>query len=319
MVVRQVPYGENRNPREVIVMIERGERPEFGDGRLLHHSIDAQLRILISRCWAQDPEARPDMAEVLQQIEKLREAPMLNVTDLTDQMELLEDARSIYASGGFGDVRRALLRGFGPVALKTLVVRGKVRPVLKSTKVCKKGNGEVRQLNSVLKQRFMREASIWSELHHPNILPFLGTADLPDLDTCLVSPWMFYGNCVHYLEKQTNVGPLVLPIVRVFGRPLIVKLLTIGSWQAQGVTQGLQYLHGQNPPVIHGDLRGVSVLTASTYAERLINTSQGECSHQQLRRTPLSRLRFSGNCRRPHSDANIFCVGRVGKSALDGP
>ena len=29
-------------------------------------------------------------------------------------------------------------------------------------------------------------------------------------------------------------------------------------------------------------------MTASTYAERLINTSQGECSHQQLRGTLLA-------------------------------
>lgn len=31
-------------------------------------------------------------------------------------------------------------------------------------------------------------------------------------------------------------------------------------WQIAGICRGLAYLHGQIPPVIHGDLRGVNVL-----------------------------------------------------------
>lgn len=58
----------------------------------------------------------------------------------------------------------------------------------------------------------MREAYIWGDLDHPNILPFLGTADPPGLSTCLVSPWLYYGNCIQYLEKYPDILPL--PIVR---------------------------------------------------------------------------------------------------------
>lgn len=131
----QIPFGEHRNPREVIEMVERGERPAFGDDRLVHRGVDGQLRLLISSCWVHEPDARPIMFDVHRQLEKMRETPILDVKDLTDRIKLLDDIQSIHASGGFGDIRRAILDGFGPVALKTLVIRGKTQPILRLTKV----------------------------------------------------------------------------------------------------------------------------------------------------------------------------------------
>ena len=52
---------------------------------------------------------------------------------------------------------------------------------------------------------------IWNQLSHPNILPFLGIADIPGLSTCLVSPWVDNGNSVVYLTEHPDVMPL--PIV----------------------------------------------------------------------------------------------------------
>lgn len=132
----QIPFGEHRNPREVIEMVKRGERPAFGEGRLVHRGVDGQLRLLISSCWVHDPDARPTMHDIHRQLEKMRETPILDVKDLTDRIKLLDDIQSIHASGGFGDIRRAILDGFGPVALKTLVIRGKTQPILRLTKVC---------------------------------------------------------------------------------------------------------------------------------------------------------------------------------------
>lgn len=135
-MAKQIPFDEYKSPQEVMDMVQLGERPIFGDGRLVHQGVDGQLRLLISSCWADDPDARPIMYDVHRQLEKMRETPILDVKDLTDRIKLLDDIQSIHASGGFGDIRRAILDGFGPVALKTLVIRGKTQPILRLTKVC---------------------------------------------------------------------------------------------------------------------------------------------------------------------------------------
>ncbi|KAF5362567.1 hypothetical protein D9756_002378 [Leucocoprinus leucothites] len=84
-----------------------------------------------------------------------------------------------------------------------------------------------------------REAILWGQLHHPNIVPFYGVYYLNDSHRriCLVSPWMEDGNVAEYLQKnpQAPRKPLVYDIV-----------------------MGLEYLHNEN--IIHGDLKGMNVL-----------------------------------------------------------
>lgn len=154
-MAKQIPFDEYKSPQEVMDMVQLGERPIFGDGRLVHQGVDGQLRLLISSCWADDPDARPTMHDIHIQLEKMRETPILDVKDLTDRIKLLDDIQSIHASGGFGDIRRAILDGFGPVALKTLVIRGKTQPILRLTKVCPYLFFLERQLvNSITKTAF---------------------------------------------------------------------------------------------------------------------------------------------------------------------
>lgn len=66
----------------------------------------------------------------------MRELPVLDVRDLSDLITLssrgLDD---IHACGAFGDIRLGALKDFGPVALKTLSVKGRVQPELRLTKV----------------------------------------------------------------------------------------------------------------------------------------------------------------------------------------
>ncbi|KAK0491271.1 hypothetical protein IW261DRAFT_1436717 [Armillaria novae-zelandiae] len=50
---------------------------------------------------------------------------------------------------------------------------------------------------------FCREALVWRQLRHPNILPFLGVSEeLFAPSYCLISPWMANGNIIHYLEAH---------------------------------------------------------------------------------------------------------------------
>ncbi|KAF5351192.1 hypothetical protein D9756_008184 [Leucocoprinus leucothites] len=89
---------------------------------------------------------------------------------------------------------------------------------------------------------FAKEAILWSQLSHPNILPFYGIYYLgEEKRMCLVSPWMTNGNLVNYLQDH----PLAPR------RPFICDVVT-----------GLEYLHESN--IIHGDLKGVNVLVTSS-------------------------------------------------------
>ncbi|KAJ7145913.1 kinase-like domain-containing protein [Mycena epipterygia] len=89
-----------------------------------------------------------------------------------------------------------------------------------------------------IRLKFCREALVWRDLHHPNILPFIGI-DRESFPSSLsmVSPWMEHGTILKYLD--------------VHGRANVDKLLF-------EIAQGLQYLHSRN--IVHGDLRGANIL-----------------------------------------------------------
>ncbi|KDQ07369.1 hypothetical protein BOTBODRAFT_649417 [Botryobasidium botryosum FD-172 SS1] len=88
-------------------------------------------------------------------------------------------------------------------------------------------------------KRLAREAKVWSQLSHPNVLPFLGLCTLESVPY-LVSPWMENGHALDFVQKKPDADRL--------------RLL------AQ-VADGLEYLHNFKPkPVVHGDLRGPNIL-----------------------------------------------------------
>lgn len=51
-----------------------------------------------------------------------------------------------------------------------------------------------------------REALLWHQLRHPNILPLLGIDSSHFLGKlCLVSPWVHHGNIGQYMQDPTNL------------------------------------------------------------------------------------------------------------------
>ncbi|KAJ7892378.1 kinase-like domain-containing protein [Mycena leptocephala] len=83
---------------------------------------------------------------------------------------------------------------------------------------------------------FGREALIWRQLSHQNLLPFFGLYKL-DNRLCLVSPWMKNGDLKQFLSNaQSHIDRVSLVYVAM----------------------GLEYLHSKH--VVHGDLKTANIL-----------------------------------------------------------
>ncbi|KAL0575305.1 Rho guanine nucleotide exchange factor [Marasmius crinis-equi] len=136
------------------------------------------------------------------------------------------------AAGGFGDVwKGAIGESSQPVCLKI------VKLYLGS---------DVEKLS----KEYLREAIVWRQMKHANLLPFLGIYRLEQTQQlCLISPWMEKGNLIQYLKttRRENVDHYAL----ARRGPLILLLV-------HDVASGLSHLHCTK--IVHGDLKGVNIL-----------------------------------------------------------
>ncbi|KAK1219992.1 hypothetical protein PQX77_017264 [Marasmius sp. AFHP31] len=130
------------------------------------------------------------------------------------------------AAGGFGDVWKGTIGDSSELVC------------LKVVKVYLKSNLEQ------LTNEYLREAILWRQMKHPNVLPFHGIYRLEHTQQlCLISPWMDNGNLVEFLKatKREDVNHYTL----------------VGSL-VYDVTSGLAYLHSRK--IVHGDLKGLNIL-----------------------------------------------------------
>ncbi|KAF7354928.1 DH domain-containing protein [Mycena sanguinolenta] len=121
------------------------------------------------------------------------------------------------AGGGFGDIWKGLVGG------QTVAVKSMRQFKDDDVKASMKKLG--------------REALIWRQLSHPNLLPFFGMYMLDDR-LCLISPWMENGDLKDFLN----------------GAPPDIDRVSL----MMDVARGLEYLHSQD--VVHGDLKTVNIL-----------------------------------------------------------
>ncbi|KAF7354918.1 Protein kinase domain-containing protein [Mycena sanguinolenta] len=129
----------------------------------------------------------------------------------------LEKVGQQVAGGGFGDIWKGLVGG-EIVAVKSMR---------------QFADDDVK----IMAKKVGREALIWRQLSHPNLLPFFGLYML-DNRLCLISPWMENGHLKHFLSTAPHD----------IGRASLVA----------DVAMGLEYLHSQN--VVHGDLKTPNIL-----------------------------------------------------------
>ncbi|KAG8939628.1 hypothetical protein FRC04_006109 [Tulasnella sp. 424] len=147
------------------------------------------------------------------------------VVDLSRFVRKQGDAA--YALAGFSDVWKGEMTETGkPIAIKVL-------------RVASTGNLDDPQ-SGRLRTRFDRELTIWMECQHPRVLELLGYAYIEGIP-CLISPWCSNGHILDYLAKNPNADH----------RRLITQ-----------VAEGLVYLHGREPPVVHSDIKPGNVIVS---------------------------------------------------------
>jgi serine/threonine protein kinase len=110
----------------------------------------------------------------------------------------LEKDGAQVAAGAFSDIWRGSVED-QCVSVKVMRVfrDSDVKAALKVRMSCSRESG---WSQSTVIQEFGREALIWRQLYHPNLLPFFGLYYL-DSRLCLVSPWMENGNLVDFLQN----------------------------------------------------------------------------------------------------------------------
>ena len=77
--------------------------------------------------------------------------------------------------------------------------------------------------------------NIWRTLQNPFVLSLHGWCTIDD-EVYLVSPWMENGNIMAFLENNPTHDRL--------------KAIT-------DIAHAMKYLHEQDPPIVHADIRGV--------------------------------------------------------------
>lgn len=91
-----------------------------------------------------------------------------------------------------------------------------------------------------LLKEFCKEAMVWRQFKHENLLPFYGVCQLFSPKFAMVSPWMQKGDLTTFLKHDEDADRLKIILA---------------------VAEGLRYLHTFSPEVVyvHGDLRAGNI------------------------------------------------------------
>ncbi|KAG8943240.1 hypothetical protein FRC03_002579 [Tulasnella sp. 419] len=234
----QPPYHRIKDDGTVLTRIIAGEPPWNSEDSIFSPS-DLQLWNELQSCWTLEPAARPDASRLLRCFRERFYNLCRSTTGFLEPESELKNltgrvlAISRVASGAISDVSRGYLKpGKKPIYLR-LTNNFKVEEVAIKEIVLRQPGGDSERLGKLL----LREATIWSRLKHPNIVPFLGYAIEGGSRYCFVAPWYANGDVVRYLQSHPDVNRLLL---------------------ALDVAQGLCYLHEVG--VIHGDVKGANIL-----------------------------------------------------------
>ena len=109
-----------------------------------------------------------------------------------------------------------------------------------------------------VQQEFIRECDLLASLEHPHVVKFIGVFDVKG-DKALVME-LLHETLKDYLSRKKDVGMEV----------------DESCWITFQIVEGLKYLHGHNPPLVHRDLNGKNVLLTETGLVKISDLGQAK-------------------------------------------
>lgn len=134
------------------------------------------------------------------------------------------------AEGSFGDVFKGKLWGT-KVAIKTLK--------------------QLDQTDDAILEDLKQEVKILSQLRHPNVVLYIGACTTPP-NICIVTEWCTRGSLYDLLHD---------PKIQVTCKMMINMCL--------GISQGMNYLHCLEKPIIHRDLKSYNILIDQSFGVKV--------------------------------------------------
>ncbi|KAG6915261.1 hypothetical protein DXG01_012422 [Tephrocybe rancida] len=142
-------------------------------------------------------------------------------------------------SGAFGDIYQATLH-HETLCLKVLRRRAETK----------------------LFKAFAKEYILWSQLSHPNVLPFYGLYDFHRGQISLVSPWAENGSLKEFLGQESH------------GTPIDRTLLCLDT------AMGVEYLHANG--IVHGDIKSANVVIDGACRVYLVDFGLSNVDYPQI-------------------------------------
>ncbi|KAF0683262.1 Aste57867_24694 [Aphanomyces stellatus] len=142
---------------------------------------------------------------------------------------------------------------FADLKFVQIIGRGASGEVIKASYlgtsvVCKRMRRDAISLSSI--QRFREEIELMSCLRHPNIVQFIGASWDNCSNVCMVLEYMEHGDMHSVLHSALGRS-------FVWSDPLLKMAI--------GAVSGMLYLHSQEPPIVHRDLKSVNLLCSATF------------------------------------------------------
>lgn len=172
---------------------------------------------------------------------------LLHKHEMIDFSQLIQ--KDCLGSGGFGAVYRGYLSS-REVAIKKLF--------------CEDGGN----ISPLLLEELRKEVAALRSLNHPRLVSFIGACLQPP-NICIITEFMAGGSLHHLLHKART--PLTL---------------ATQSKMALQVCEGVDFLHGRSPPVVHRDLKSLNIVLDRIYNAKICDfglTQSMEKTHITLK------------------------------------
>ncbi|CUA72976.1 hypothetical protein RSOLAG22IIIB_05107 [Rhizoctonia solani] len=178
----------------------------------------------------------------------IRQLAMHSCENITDHLDRGSFSALPLCRGGFGDVYHGNLTSGLRVAVKIPQI---------SLNILEENPGYLKDV--------AREVHTWSKCNHPNVLQFLGLAELRG-QIGMVAPWMEYGSLPRYVEKALSVDRCKL---------------------CAQICEGVAYLH--HIGIVHGDLKGENVLISGDSVAVISDFGGSLLKNRSLNIVPLEK------------------------------